>query len=283
MQDDASGYVPDLRNFPGTSSLKKSQELADLGWCLFDHDPKLVDWALAALPSARLAIRDPALAHQFQCEGTWFVGLDALPNDTEGRIRGSGPLQGHVVDVLRSAGVWSDLHPGQISVTYPGYPKPRDGETPAAFRYRLRRDAAHIDGIIATGPERRRFISEPHAWILGIPLSEADANAAPLVVWSGSPAIIRHGLLEALSPYPPTQWESIDVTDAYQSARRQVFETCPRIELPLRPGQAVLLHRLALHGVAPWQQGAKASADGRMIAYFRPPMPGGVSAWLDPN
>ena len=154
--------------------MTKSQELAELGWCLFDHDPKLVDWVLAALPAARAAVRDPALAHLLQCEGTWFVGLDALPNDPEGRIDGSVPLQGDVVNFLRSAGVWSDLHPAQISITYPGYPKPRDGETPAAFRYRLNRDAAHIDGIIATGPERRRFISEPHAWILGIALTEAE-------------------------------------------------------------------------------------------------------------
>ena len=260
--------------------MTKSQELAELGWCLFDHDTKLVDWVSAALPAARAAVRDPALAHLLQCEDTWFVGLDALPNDPEGRIDGSDPLQGTAVDFLRSAGVWSDLHPAQISITYPGYPKPRDGETPAAFRYRLNRDAAHIDGIIATGPERRRIISEPHAWILGIALTEADATAAPLVVWSGSPAIIRRGLLEALSSYPPTQWDSIDVTEAYQSARREVFETCPRVELPMKPGQAVLLHRLALHGVAPWQPDAQASADGRMIAYFRPPKPGGVAEWL---
>jgi len=50
--------------------------------------------------------------------------------------------------------------------------------------------------------------------------------------------------------------------------------------LPAAPGQAYLLHRLALHGVAPWADGAEASADGRMVAYFRPILPGGAAQSL---
>jgi len=37
---------------------------------------------------------------------------------------------------------------------------------------------------------------------------------------------------------------------------------------------------MTLHGVAPWSQNASAGPDGRMIAYFRPEMSGGVPAWL---
>jgi hypothetical protein len=47
------------------------------------------------------------------------------------------------------------------------------------------------------------------------------------------------------------------------------------------PGCAYLLHRLTLHGVAPWDASAQAAPEGRLIAYFRPPMPGGARAWVD--
>ena len=70
------------------------------------------------------------------------------------------------------------------------------------------------------------------------------------------------------------------MTEVYQAARREVFETCARVELPLKVGEVVLLHRLCLHGIAPWTEGAEAAPEGRMIAYFRPEMPGGVGAWL---
>ena len=44
-------------------------------------------------------------------------------------------------------------------------------------------------------------------------------------------------------------------------------------------GEAVVLHRLLIHGVAPWAEGAQAAAPGRSIAYFRPVM-GSVAEWL---
>jgi hypothetical protein len=50
--------------------------------------------------------------------------------------------------------------------------------------------------------------------------------------------------------------------------------------VPAQPGEAVLVHRLALHGVAPWQKGATAPPEGRMIAYFRPEFQGLGDDWL---
>jgi len=47
----------------------------------------------------------------------------------------------------------------------------------------------------------------------------------------------------------------------------------------VRPGEATLLHRLTLHGVAPWAAGVTAPPEGRIIAYFRPLM-GTVQDWL---
>ena len=108
-----------------------------------------------------------------------------------------------------------------------------------------------------------------------------SADAAPLVVWEGSHEILRAALRAVLAPHPRHEWPEVDMTDAYQQARAEVFARCRRVELPGRPGEAHVLHRLALHGVAPWGAAATGGADGRMIAYFRPLLAGGVAAWLD--
>ncbi|MFC0160383.1 hypothetical protein ACFFKB_20800, partial [Mameliella alba] len=172
------------------------------------------------------------------------------------------------------------LHPAQLSITFPGYPRPRAGESEAGFRYRLNRDAAHVDGVLAEGAARRRHIREPHAWILGLPLTEADPGASPLVAWEGSHHVMRDALRAALAGKPPETWADVDVTEAYQAARRTCFETCRRVALPAAPGEALLLHRLTLHGIAPWAEGAQAPPEGRMVAYFRPQVMGGAEAWL---
>jgi len=173
------------------------------------------------------------------------------------------------------------LHPAQLSVMRPGYPQPSEAETPAAFAFRRDRDAAHLDGLLADAAKRRR-IAEPHRWILGMALNETDPEAAPLVVWEGSHRILQAALAKALAPHPPARWAEVDITDAYTAARRQCFETCRRVAVPSRPGQAVLMHRHLLHGVAPWAAGAKAPPEGRIIAYFRPLMPD-VASWLMPE
>lgn len=47
------------------------------------------------------------------------------------------------------------------------------------------------------------------------------------------------------------------------------------------PGAAILVHRMALRGVASWAEGAIAPPEGRMIAYFRPEFPDTARAdWL---
>ena len=113
-----------------------------------------------------------------------------------------------------------------------------------------------------------RMIKEPHAWILGLPLN--DSTASPLTVWEGSHRILQDALRTALAPHPRESWADIDITAAYKAARQTAFTTCRRIELPARPGEATLLHRLTLHGVAPWRPLDKAPPEGRIIAYFRP-------------
>ena len=250
------------------------------GWRRFAPSPDQLIWAAAAKQAGQAALADPALAHWYQCGGTWFVGVDALPNTPDGGLSGA-PLGAAPLDFIAARfGPVPALHPAQLSVVFPGYPQPRTGETAGNFRYRQRRDAAHVDGIRAEGPERRRFVREPHAWILGLPLTQASAGAAPLVVWEGSHTIMARALSQAFAGHPPERWGDVDVTKAYQEARQHVFDTCARVALPGQVGEAMLLHPLLLHGVAPWEEDAQADPAGRMIAYFRPEITGGVESWV---
>lgn len=242
-----------------------------LGWCRFDRDPALERW-LEAVRGPALATRaDPAFADWLRCGGTWFVGVNALANDGMGALAGSGPLAGAAADFIRDAlGFRGAFDRAQVSIVYPGYPRPNAGESAASFAFRRDRDAAHVDGLHPVGPERRRMATEYQGFLLGIPLTETGPGAAPLVVWDGSHRIMAEMFRTSLAGHAPETWPGIDLTDAYAEARRRVFATCPRRVLHAAPGEAYVLHRFALHGVAPWQDGAMAAPEGRAILYFRP-------------
>ncbi|WP_295317683.1 hypothetical protein, partial [Roseobacter sp.] len=231
----------------------------ETGWALFAPEVATVAWAQKARGAGLRALKAPHLAHMYQCERTWFVGLDALPNGPDGDIDGSGPLRGAAVDaVLAQSGFLPTLHRAQLSVVWPGYPRPREGESDAGFRYRRDRDAAHVDGVMREGSPKRRFVREPHAFIIGVTLTETDPGAAPLVVWEGSHLIMARAFRSAFAGHSPDSLSAMDVTEVYQTARREVFDTCPRILLHGSPGTVSMVHRLALHGVAPWTPGAYA-------------------------
>jgi hypothetical protein len=250
------------------------------GWLSFAFDEKIAEWAAGARPAAQASARDPRQAHWLRCGGTWFVGVDALPNDPMGCVGNGPPLEGAAMTFIRDVLKLSlPLHRAQVSVCYEGYPRPSDDETPAAYQFRVKRDAAHVDGLLAEGPDKRRHLKEPHAYVLGLPLNEADPGAAPLVAWTGSHHIMRKAFEAAFVETPPGKWSEVDVTDVYQAARREVFARCERVVLAARPGEATLLHRHVLHGVAPWGDVADANGEGRMIAYFRPEFEA-VEDWL---
>ncbi len=254
------------------------------GWCRFPFDPVLAEWVEQTLPAARDTVTDPANTQWLRCGGTWFAGVNVLPNDGAGAIEGGPPIAGTAAEFIRDelalhGFTWDRA---QVSVCYPGYPKPMPEETEAAFRYRRHRDAAHLDGLLREGPERRRFVREHHGFILGIPMVEAGEGASPLVVWEGSHETTRSTFREVFENVPPESRANLDVTEAYQALRRRIFDHCARVEVAAGPGEAYLVHRLALHGVAPWQPGATATQDGRMIVYFRPET-GGPETWLDPQ
>lgn len=251
------------------------------GFLRFPADQATLAWARHARPVAAATAHDPAQAAWLRCGGTWFVGVDALPNDPQGRVGDGPPLKGAAADFVRThLGLSLPLHRAQVSICYPGYPQPSAEESAAAFSFRRNRDAAHVDGLLAEGPEKRRHLREPHAYILGITLTEQSGDAAPLTVWKGSHRIMTPMFAAAFAGRAPSTWKDVDVTAAYQDARRQAFASCERIALPTSPGEAVLVHRHLLHGVAPWGEGATAQPEGRMIAYLRPEFPS-IEDWLD--
>ncbi|MEM1045853.1 MAG: hypothetical protein AAGL24_06865 [Pseudomonadota bacterium] len=252
-----------------------AREFDRTGWLAFPYDPVLADWARHALPAAREAVKRSEDPRGLRCGGTWFVGVNALPNDGRGKIGGGPPLAGTAVDFIADLfpGRTFDLDRGQVSVCYPGYPQPSDQESAAAFRFRRDRDAAHLDGLLPEGPDRRRHLREHHAYLLGIPLTESDPGAAPLVVWEGSHKRVHAAFSGFFKDIAPADWGASDVTEIYHAVRRQVFEECRRVAIPARPGEAYLVHRLAIHGVAPWAENAGSGPDGRMIVYFRPEFP----------
>lgn len=260
------------------------EDVLTRGWAKFPCERSVLEWLEVAGAAAVAASEDAELRRDWlRCDGTWFVGVDALANDPEGRVAGSNALRS---SALQAAYGLSDhavagLHPGQVSVTYPGYPRQGGEESDAAFRFRRDRDATHLDGLRPIGPERRRMMREYHAFILGFPASYAAPGAAPLVVWEGSAAMVARALRAALAPHPVDQWETVDLTEVYGNVRRAVFQTCERIEVPALPGEAVLLHRHTLHGIAPWEDGAIVDADGRAVIYFRPEFKSGFVDWLE--
>lgn len=251
------------------------------GYLRFPASPGLLRWAGAARVAGLAAMADPAQAKWWRHRRTWFVGVDALPNDADGVVPGGPPLTGEairfVTQHLGFAGPW---HRAQVSVCRPGYPQRDDGESDTQHRFRRDRDAAHVDGLHAEGEARRRHMREFHDFILGLPLGDASAEASPLVVWEGSHLIMQEMFRTVFANVAPQAWEDVDVTDAYHATRRRAFAECPRVTLPATAGEATLVHRFALHGVAPWAPGATSSAEGRMIAYFRPETKDRVK-WLE--
>ncbi|MEQ9257694.1 MAG: hypothetical protein RIG84_01205 [Roseovarius sp.] len=257
------------------------EALLEKGWARFPAEEAVARWAGHAFGVACARISDPEERRQWlRCEGTWFVGVDTLPNDATGDL-GAGALPGTARAAAEALYGALPLHRGQVSVIYPGYPRPREGENEAAFRYRLKRDAAHVDGLLAIGAMRHRMLKERHAYILGLPLTDCGPGASPFSLWEGSHHVMRRAFEAALGHLPESEWASVDLTEVYQQTRREVFDTCKRITLPARPGEAYLVHRHTLHGVAPWEEGARAPEEGRMIAYFRPELPEGTRGWLE--
>lgn len=233
------------------------------GFATFPATARGRAWAAAARQVARRIASDAGRrAANLRHGGTWFVGVDALDNAADGSVGGVA-LRGAWTGPLGWTAPW---HRGQLSIIYPGYPGRDPGTGQAAHRYRVSRCAAHVDGLLPVGPGRRRYAREYHAFVLGLPLT--DGPAAPTVVWRGSHRVMHTALARAIGGRDPA---TVDVTEAYHAARREVFERCERVVMPTVAGGAFLLDRFALHGTMPWDAWVPdPDGDGRMVAFFRP-------------
>ncbi len=244
---------------------------AHCGFEVFASDPAVARWAAAARDAALECAADPDLRRANLRHGeTWFIGVDVLPNAPDGSIAGV-PLDGAWMQHVPKPDAW---HRAQLSIIYPDYPKADPDQSEANHRFRVKRFAAHVDGLLQIGPERRRFLREPHGFIVGLPLN--DVAASPLMVWPGSHLIMGDAFRACIAQHAdPT---TVNLTETYHAARAQVFETITPQPVHAAAGQAVLLHRHLLHGVDVWPAGQTAPAEGRMIAYFRPEF--SVQSWL---
>ena len=84
------------------------------GWRVIGPDLEILGWAAAALPVARKVIAGSKVA--WRSGGTWFVGLDALPNAENGDVAGTSfPWAALPLDPV-------PLHPAQLSTIRAGYP-----------------------------------------------------------------------------------------------------------------------------------------------------------------
>ena len=255
--------------------------LAETGWLKFRHDSLLEGWVNAVRPAAIRISTDPAARQRWlRHGGTWFAGVSILGNRPDGSVGRSMPLSGRAVSFIERSFGPNAWDPGQVSVCYRGYPARDPGESASSHRYRRDRDAAHVDGLHPVGPRRRRHLREHHRFILGIPLTDPPPRAAPFVVWEGSHEIVRTMFRNALQGIEPEDWRDADITEAYHEARREVWSRCERREIPARPGEAFVVHRMALHGMAPWPESLLGPAEGRIVAYFRP-AGCATRAWLD--
>ena len=256
--------------------------LRQRGWTKFGQDAAISDWVAHVQPIAAQIASDPKqITSWLRHGGTWFAGVNVLPNDPTGRLNGGPALAGTALELLKFLHGPLTLDRAQISVMYPGYPAYDGSESEAAHRYREVRCAAHVDGLLPEGPDRRRFIQEPHQFVLGVPLVTVSEQASPMVVWDGSHHIIRAAFKSVLDTVSVQDWSRIDMTEIYHQARKDCFEQCNRVTVIAAPGECYLLHRLALHGIAPWGDKATAPEEGRMIAYFRPENDGNLYDWLN--
>ena len=259
----------------GDGEARRRAEFLRKGWLKFPSDPQVLAWASAAEEAALASALDRELRERWlRCDGTWFAGVNALGNAPDGSIaRADVPaLAGAALRFVEGYAGPFALDSAQVSIVYPGYPRQGAEESEAAFRYRLRRHGAHVDGFERIMPERRRRLSELHGFVVGVPLVRTVGQASPLSVWEGSHEVFRSTFREAFDGVDPGCWRKLDCTDAYGRARAECFESCARVSVAALPGEAYIVHRLALHGIGPWE--AASSVPPRIVAYFRPEMEG---------
>ena len=77
--------------------MKELNDFEHKGWVKFKSDERVVRWANAANLKITSKLKNKEIFdNNLTCQGTWFVGVDALENDTDGalgEISLSGPFE----------------------------------------------------------------------------------------------------------------------------------------------------------------------------------------------
>ncbi len=244
------------------------------GWYQFSADDQILGWLESIQTVVGQAIAAPQNQHWWRYQGTWFVGVNVLPNDGRGRVNAGPTLTGAAANFLAKY-LKADLgafDKAQLSIVRAGYPQADKHETKAALAYRRDRDAAHIDGLLKDAVAAGRYAREYHHYLWAIALHDGSLCTSPLVVWRGSHRLIQDSFRRFFADKDIESISQYDVSECYAATRKQVFEQCERVALPLQRGQSVVAHRFLLHGTAPWsrsQRGIK-QTDARGLCFFRP-------------
>lgn len=249
------------------------QNLASQGWHRLPASKALKAWAEHHLLPAQQCLHDPKQQSWWCYSNTWFAGVNVLPNNGKGAVDGCPPLPEALLTELLAYcdASQGDMDKGQISALLPGYPQWDPQQSAAANQFRQQHFAAHLDGLVPIGTQRRRHLTEQHSFILGIGLTDHPEEAAPLMLWPGSQQRIQAWLRSRLANLPSERWAEVDLTDEYQQLRQQILMDTQPMPLPLSKGQGYLLHRHLLHGMGHWPHDIPdPQQQGRIIAYFRP-------------
>lgn len=247
------------------------------GWVKFCSDKRLLNWLDSLQKNCDIDSLYPRhdYHHLWRCDGTWFVGVDTIPNDHHGIVRQSLPLDGSIIDFIKQH-LWQrpQWHRGQLSVCFPEYPKKGDEDTLKSWQFRIKHHAAHCDGIHGIGKftndqKKSRFLKEHHRFILAIPLDNITQHNAPMMLWQESHRLIQKMLCDVFANMLTCEWQNYDITKIYQHCRRHILETITPIAMTANYGDAYLLHRHLLHGIKSWDR-ANHEAKIRRIIYFRP-------------
>ena len=89
------------------------------GYIEFGYDEQIAKWAECAKKKSSGILADPAhLQKWLQCEGTWFVGVDVLPNNSSGDF--TNAKLPHVFRSFMDKINLKPYHKAQLSVIFPG-------------------------------------------------------------------------------------------------------------------------------------------------------------------
>ena len=87
----------------------------DKGYIEFKYEEQIAKWAEFAEKKGNEILGNPnQLAKWLQCEGTWFVGVDVLPNDSKGNFE--EVKFPHTFSSLMENINLKSYHKGQLSV-----------------------------------------------------------------------------------------------------------------------------------------------------------------------